>query len=392
MKQQIVSEISSRLSELKLPVQSGNGTDIIVNTDFLDAEWSSGSKKISYEASIFVNEQDNVVYMYEKTTEVGKGFSFGSGSGTTFQSGKTLFRKIKSVQYGPDGKAFEYSFDLGAIPKAAKETAKKYGWKFKTVLRKSKAMYPDGYAGATAAAFVQPELPAPSRKQPSAPPGSPAQQQYSDPGKPLYAETKPKSDGKKSRFGLIGLGILGVLMVLILFGGKATLTGWVVCAAAFATVLFMKRRVSEKGFLMKMVFWIVAGFVLLVLSLAFTTQEVSATTARVKNARMTTALESPAMKPLDKVISYPVNAPEMIVSAELRNAPVNTRVRFVWKYLTADMEITQFQSDSGDSEPNIYIFNNINNNGRPWPQGEYRVDLYVDNRGKPDASVDFEVE
>jgi len=142
MKQQILSEINNKLSVLKIPVQNGNGADITINTEFLNAGWGTGNKKITYEASIFANEQDNVIYMYEKTTEVGKGLSFGFSSSSSFQSGTTLFRKVKSIQYGPDGKAYEYAIDLGAIPKAVKETAKQYGWKFKTVLNKNKAMYP----------------------------------------------------------------------------------------------------------------------------------------------------------------------------------------------------------------------------------------------------------
>ncbi len=142
MKQQLVSEICSKLLVLGVPFQKEAQTDIAISTDFLDAGWNTGSKKISYEASIYANEQDHVVYMYEKTTEVGKGFSFGGGGGFTLQSGKTLFRKVKSVQYGPEGKVYEIDLDLGAIPKAAKETANNYGWKFKTVLMKKKAMYP----------------------------------------------------------------------------------------------------------------------------------------------------------------------------------------------------------------------------------------------------------
>ncbi|HDQ93035.1 MAG TPA: hypothetical protein ENN89_02830, partial [Synergistetes bacterium] len=160
MKGQIVSEIAGLLSELQLPVETGEITDISVRTDFLDAGCSTGKKKISYETFIFANEHDNTVYMYEKTTEVGRGLSFGGGSGTSFQSGKTLFRKVKNVQYGPDGKAYEVKLDLGAIPKAAKETAKKYGWKFKTVLSKNKALYPEGYSSAVPAATFRPEIPA----------------------------------------------------------------------------------------------------------------------------------------------------------------------------------------------------------------------------------------
>ncbi len=59
MKQQILSEICSKLSVLGISVQTGNGTDITISTEFLDAGWSTGSKKISYEALVFANEQDN---------------------------------------------------------------------------------------------------------------------------------------------------------------------------------------------------------------------------------------------------------------------------------------------------------------------------------------------
>lgn len=145
MKQQLVSEITGTLSALGIPVRRGNGADLTIAHDFLDAAWSTGSKKISYEASLFADEAENVVYLYEKTTEVGQGVSFGFKASSSYQTGTTLHRKVKSVQYGPDGKEYEYSLDLGAIPKAVKDAAKRYGWKFKTALNKSKAMYPAGY-------------------------------------------------------------------------------------------------------------------------------------------------------------------------------------------------------------------------------------------------------
>ncbi len=145
MKQQMLGEIGGKLSALNLPIRYGNGTDISISTEFVDAVWSTGSKKISYESSVFLDEQQKTVFMYEKTKEISHGLSFGSDSGSSFQSGTTLFRKVKSIQYSLDGKAYEYSLDLGAIPKAIKETAKQYGWAFKTVIKKDKAMYPSGY-------------------------------------------------------------------------------------------------------------------------------------------------------------------------------------------------------------------------------------------------------
>jgi hypothetical protein len=79
--------------------------------------------------------------MFEKTTEISSGVSFGMSGAMTTQSGKTLFRQVKSVQYGPEGKVYEYAFDLGAIPKTVKQIASQNDWKFKTVVFKKKAMY-----------------------------------------------------------------------------------------------------------------------------------------------------------------------------------------------------------------------------------------------------------
>ena len=81
------------------------------------------------------------MYFWEYTKESGSGISFGSDYDMSFQSGATVYRKVKSVGYGIDGKAYEYTFDLGAITKAFKETVKKHGWKFKVVLKREKAAY-----------------------------------------------------------------------------------------------------------------------------------------------------------------------------------------------------------------------------------------------------------
>ena len=156
MRQDLIRQIARRWSELGIPFQSGGIADLTVHTEFLDANWSSGNKKISYEASVYADESASTVFMYEKMTEVGQGLSFGSDGESDFQSGKTLYRKIKSVQNGPNGIAYEINLDLGAIPKAVKETAKASGWHFKTVLNRNKASYPPGFAGTSVADFQQP--------------------------------------------------------------------------------------------------------------------------------------------------------------------------------------------------------------------------------------------
>jgi len=140
-KQVIVDAIKNAFSGMNLAYREQQGTDLSVSMEFADAKWSTGKKKGLYEASIRVDEKGKTVYMWEKTTESGQGLSFGMSGESYVQSGKTLFRKVKCVQYGPEGKVLEYELDLGGIPKAVKEAAQQNGWKFKTVLSRKKASY-----------------------------------------------------------------------------------------------------------------------------------------------------------------------------------------------------------------------------------------------------------
>ena len=141
----IIAEITNRLRQIGINPVLGKDADLEINCDFLDAAWDTGSKKISYDASVLADEEEHTLYMWEKTTEKGAGLSFGSDNETFIQQGSTIFRKVKNVQYGPDGKAYEFSFDIGAIAKAVKETAGLYDWKFKMVLKRDKARRPAGF-------------------------------------------------------------------------------------------------------------------------------------------------------------------------------------------------------------------------------------------------------
>ena len=140
MKKELLLEIENQISALGISVTTGEKTDLTIDAELLDASFSTGKKKLHYEAMILLDEADKIIKMYEKTTEISAGVSFGMSGESSFQSGSTLFRKVKSVQYGPEGKVFEYNFDLGAIPKAVKTAAQAAGWKFKTVIIKKNAM------------------------------------------------------------------------------------------------------------------------------------------------------------------------------------------------------------------------------------------------------------
>lgn len=451
IKQSIISQVASKFNQMGITYQTGNGTDIAVFTKFLDAGWSTGSNKITYEALIFADEASSTVFMWEMTKEELHGLSFGGESGTSFQSGRTLFRKVKSVQYGPDGKAYEYTLDIGAISKAVKETAIQHGWRFKTVLRRDKASWPTGYVPSeTNTETVRQSLDAYQQEQPqdgsfcincgwglapdvffcpncgtrkqedrmkqqdkharqssngqqpqhvnyqpeqqpyiAQPSGGQGYNPYGNKQGPFYANAQQKSSGKGGTFGLIGFILLGILLIAILAAGKATPAGWILSTVVFAAAFFVQRKLSKKGCLLNLVLWIIAGFILLVILTAVTTESVSFTTAKLKNAHMTTAMDQSG-KPVDKVSAYPPSAPELVAVAELRNAPSNTKVKFVWFYVTSNVNIAEYTVDSGDRGTDIYVFSTLTND-KPWPEGEYKVQMYIEDKKTPDATVVFVV-
>lgn len=158
-------EIVTALTALGVSPVVGEGADITLDWEFLDAKWGSGEKKIEFHNSAFLDEDKQTLYYWESTKETGSGLSFGGSSESFSQSGTTLMRKVKSIQYGPDGKAYEYDLDLGQIVNTYKSAAKSAGWKLKVVLSRDKARYPAGFV----AASPIPTGPAPIPVTPPAP-------------------------------------------------------------------------------------------------------------------------------------------------------------------------------------------------------------------------------
>lgn len=139
MKEEIVQEIFAKLESLALSPAKGGDSDISVDCELLDAKGGSGEKKIIYENAVLVDEKERTVFLYEKTTEKSKGFSFGASGESSFQSGKTLMRHVKGTFMGLNGAVINYDFDIGEISKSIKGIAEKNGFKFKTVIRRKSA-------------------------------------------------------------------------------------------------------------------------------------------------------------------------------------------------------------------------------------------------------------
>jgi hypothetical protein len=140
-KNEIIANIIRQYEEIGILHKTSGVTDISVDQELLDAKHPTGKIKIHYENAILLSEKDQTIYFWELTKEIKSGFSFGFSSESFSQSGSTLSRKVKAVQYSADGKAYEYDFDLGKLNQIVKSAAKENGWKFKVVLSKKKALY-----------------------------------------------------------------------------------------------------------------------------------------------------------------------------------------------------------------------------------------------------------
>ena len=133
-------------------------------------------------------------------------------------------------------------------------------------------------------------------------------------------------------------------------------------------------------------FCILAAFALVFMTIGC---EKSFTTANVKNAIITDTIDSEG-KPGAAITSFASNAEVIYASAELHNAPDNTTVRIVWIYDPTSEVIYEAALDSGDLSDR-YIYASISPT-QPLPEGEYRVDFYVEDRSEPDATAHFRVE
>ncbi len=353
-KQTLLSTIISGFNQLGINYNTGQRADITITCEFLDAGWSTGNKKITYEASIFADETSGTVYMWEFTREKGSGISFGGDSESSFQTGTTLYRKVKSVQYSLDGKAYETSLNLGAIPKTVKGVAKDQGWKFKTVLKKEKASYPADYTSNYMPMPSQPSMHEDKMQEVISCSGCgksitagerfchncgrpvstiiPSTQQENKEVNPTpnqeFFRVEAKAPNKQKRFGktiTISLFILAAVIIGMFWLMKVSFLGWIIAIGILTALYFLSGRLSQKGRFPLILLWLIG---LVVLFLVFILSPNSTSSAE-KNA----ANSAP---PSAAVSSDNTKDMSLLFSAILNN------VRQNWK---ADAKISKIWTD-----------------------------------------------
>jgi len=241
-KAELIERVATDLQKLGFTLQRNAGTDLSIEAELLDAQWTTGRRTIRYEAAIFFDEGRRTVVMHEKTAEKGGGFSFGFQGESSVQVGRTLRRNVTIVSYGPEGKAIEFSFDIGAIVKTVRSAAQQAGWSFQSVLRKSSAMWPKGY------------IPASGYPTTEAAPVS----------RPPSSACSTVASGWPSIMARVGLALWSLLVMLMLIGYEASWGGWLACVLILGGGFILQTRFRRSGCLIQLLLGVATVVVTLV--------------------------------------------------------------------------------------------------------------------------------
>ena len=122
------------------------------------------------------------------------------------------------------------------------------------------------------------------------------------------------------------------------------------------------------------------------LVLALSACSFSASSANISSAKMST--DKDGKNPTE---TFAPDEPFYCI-VELSNAPNDTKVRAVWVAVKAEdvdpnTKIDEAKTSSGSGQ---LQFNLSNQN--PWPTGDYKVDLYLNDAKEPTKTLTFEVQ
>jgi hypothetical protein len=211
---------------------------------------------------------------------------------------------------------------------------------------------------------------------------------YGNPQNGFQGKTPSMKSSKAGVYGFIGFIIVGLFMLLLLLVDKSPLISWAVVSGVFVIAFFIQRKIKGRGFVVNLVLLIVSALVLFV-SFGLTSTQISLDNADINNGHMTTAID-PSGKPSDEVSSYKINTKQLVAVGELQNAPQSTHIKFVWTYVTGKIKLAEYSMDSGDKGANIYVFGYLTNHGA-WSKGEYKVELYIEDRTTADEVINFTI-
>ena len=122
------------------------------------------------------------------------------------------------------------------------------------------------------------------------------------------------------------------------------------------------------------------------LVLALSACSFSASSANISSAKMATDKDGK-----NPTKTFSPDQPFYCI-VELSNAPDDTKVRAVWTAVRAEgadanTKIDEASATSGSGQLQF----NLTNQG-PWPTGDYKVDLYLNDAKEPTKTLEFKVQ
>lgn len=106
--------------------------------------------------------------------------------------------------------------------------------------------------------------------------------------------------------------------------------------------------------------------------------EFEVSTARINDIKVCTNLAG-ELCDQDLPVFHP-NDPQIIVSCKLSNAPSDTEITFVWKYIEGDeLVIDQVILNSSDYGTDVDMHSRLSKPNNGWPMGKYQVEILLGN-------------
>ncbi len=76
--------------------------------------------------------------------------------------------------------------------------------------------------------------------------------------------------------------------------------------------------------------------------------------------------------------SLSINTPQICVSCKLKNAPPDTQVTFVWKYMEGEsVVIDEVVMNTANKGMNLDLHSTLSRPYNGWPKGKYAVEISV---------------
>jgi hypothetical protein len=86
------------------------------------------------------------------------------------------------------------------------------------------------------------------------------------------------------------------------------------------------------------------------------------------------------------------NTPQICVSCKLKNAPQDTKVKFVWKYLEGDpVVIDEVILNTADKGMSLDLHSTLSRPYNGWPKGKYAVEVSIGENGDSPKVKRFEI-